>query len=331
MEHTPGITIQKPGILDTLQDKGRYGYQHLGIPPGGAMDQLSFRLANALVGNTEDTAALEMHFPAPEILTGCNQLAALAGADFCAEADGLPLPLFQPFVLRAGATIRFTRKRSGSRLYLAVHGGWITDNWLSSESTLLVAGKGGMNGRALYKGEILYGKQPDFYREADVRQPFEALPWRAQASEWYEPGPLRMIAGEAFPRLITAAQHKLSGSSFRILPESNRMGYRLAGPELLSKKQENLLSAGVTRGSLQLLPNHQLILLMADHQTTGGYPVLGHVCRADLPRLAQYSPGNAVQFQLVERQAAEALYISHENHLQQLTNACNFRLQEYFS
>lgn len=325
------IRIRKQGIQDTLQDRGRYGYQHLGIPPGGAMDRLAFRLANALVGNAEETAALEMHYPAPEIEICCTQLLALGGADFGAEIEGMPLPLFQPFVVSAGATIRFTGKRSGSRLYLATQGGWITEKWLGSESTLLVAGKGGFEGRALQKGDVLNRRVPGIYHQAGDTNPFDVLPWRADASEWYTPGPLRIIAGEAYPRLTKTGQHKLSGAAFRILPESNRMGYRLSGPDLVSKKQENLLSAGVTRGSLQLLPSHQLILLMADHQTTGGYPVVGHVCSTDLPRLAQYSPGDSFHFQLVARQEAEALYIRYENHLQQLTNACNFRLQEFFS
>jgi antagonist of KipI len=291
------IAIKKQGVMDTLQDRGRYGYQHLGIPPGGAMDRLAFRLTNALVGNAEETAALEMHFPAPEIEIAATQLLALGGADFGAELNGIRLPLFQPLLIKAGSLIRFTRKISGSRLYLAVQGGWITDNWLGSESTLLVAGKGGMSGRALRKGDILNRKEISLYQESGTTDRFEMLPWQA----------------------------------FRILPESNRMGYRLSGPELFPKKQETMLSSGVTRGSIQLLPDRQLILLMADHQTTGGYPVVGHVCRADLPRLAQLSPGASVSFRLVEQQEAEALYIRHENHLQQLTNACNFRLQEYFS
>jgi antagonist of KipI len=272
-----------------------------------------------------------MHFPAPEIEIVATQLLALGGADFGAELNGIRLPLFQPLLIKAGSLIRFTRKISGSRLYLAVQGGWITDNWLGSESTLLVAGKGGMSGRALRKGDILNRKEISLYQESGTTDRFEMLPWRADASEWYEAGPLRMIAGEAFSRLTTAAQHRLCGQAFRILPESNRMGYRLSGPELFPKKQETMLSSGVTRGSIQLLPDRQLILLMADHQTTGGYPVVGHVCRADLPRLAQLSPGASVSFRLVEQQEAEALYIRHENHLQQLTNACNFRLQEYFS
>ncbi|HVZ24473.1 MAG TPA: biotin-dependent carboxyltransferase family protein [Sediminibacterium sp.] len=325
------IAIKKQGILDTLQDDGRYGYQHLGIPPGGAMDRLSVRLVNALVGNKAETAALEMHFPAPEIEIVCTQLLALGGADFGAEINGLSIPLFQPLLVTAGSVIRFTKKTAGCRLYLAAQGGWILDNWLGSESTLLLAGKGGLQGRALRKGDYLTRKEASLYEQSGSTKAFEILPWRADIAAWYQAGPFRMIAGAAYSHLTSAAQHKLSGSPFLILPESNRMGYRLAGTALASKKQEILLSAGVTRGSIQLLPDQQLVVLMADHQTTGGYPVVGHICRADLPRLAQLSPGESLVLQLIDQPAAEALYIDHENHLQQLSNACNFRLQEYFS
>lgn len=324
------IQVQKPGLLDTLQDGGRYGYQQLGINPGGAMDRLAMRVANMLVGNKPGMAVLEMHFPAAVLLFETPTLVALSGADFSPEIDGKQVPLHQPLLVKKGATLQCKKQRKGARLYLAVAGGFTAEEWLHSASTQLQVKAGGFAGRALRKHDSLLLKTPAPYLLPEPLQAFETLPWRAAVDGLYHDGPVRCIAGKELDRLDKRSRQLLTDSVFQITRESNRMGYRLQGPALQTNLTGELVSTAVTRGTIQLLPNGQLIVLMAEHQTTGGYPRVGHVASADLPALAQKQAGEQFGLQLVSVAEAEKILREQEMNLQQLQNACNFRLDRYF-
>lgn len=321
------IQVQKPGLLDTLQDRGRYGYQQLGINPGGAMDQVAMRIANMLVGNDPATVVLEMHFPAAVLLFETTTLIALSGADFSPEVEGREVPLHQPVLVKKGAVLQCKKQKKGARMYLAVAGGFESEEWLHSASTQLQVKAGGFAGRALQKQDSLLPKHANLYSLPEPSQVFETLPWRAGIGGSYHDGPIRCIAGN---ELDDNSRQLLTDSLFLITRESNRMGYRLQGPALHTNLSGELVSTAVTRGTIQLLPDGQLIVLMADHQTTGGYPRMAHVISADLPVLAQKQAGEEFGLQLVSVTEAEKILLEQEMNLQQLQNACNFRLDRYF-
>lgn len=322
-----GLSILKAGIADTLQDQGRYGFQHLGIPPGGAMDPVAILVSNALVGNQANEAVLEMHFPAPVLLFKSSALIALAGADFGAEIDGVSVELNQPLLVPQNSTLRFTKNKSGARVYLSVAGGFVAEEWLGSFGTMLLVQKGGFNGRNLATNDSLLFKK----NRVEKIESLIALPWRASVAEFYFGNCIQCIAGAEATALNEEATANFTQAVFSIGIQSNRMGYRLNGPNLNTITQKEYLSTAVDFGTIQLLPSGQLILLMADHQTTGGYPKIAHVSSTYFATLAQSPIGKQLQFEWIDIATAEKKLIEQQQNLQQLQNACNFRLQEYFS
>lgn len=323
------IQVIKAGILDTVQDAGRYGYQQLGINPGGVMDRTALRIANALVGNEAGAPVIEMHFPAATILFEETMLVALSGADFSPRINGEELPVNKPLCISKGSVLTFHKQQKGARSYLAVRGGWKADEWLHSYSTDLSVKAGGQAGRALGKTDRLFPQQVQPYGLLNKESMFEALPWQAAVADLYSEGSLRMIQGYEFDTLTPAAKETMLSAVFTISRVSNRMGYRLSGSALAVTGATELISTAVTRGTLQLLPDGQLIVLMADHQTTGGYPRVGHLISADMASLAQKNPGEPFSLSLVTVQEAENILQRQEMDLQQLQNACNFRLAQY--
>lgn len=321
-----GIRIIKPGLSDSFQDCGRYGFQHLGIPPGGVMDEVAATVANALLGNASKEPVLEMHFPAATILFETSMMMSLAGADFGAQINGVDVAMHQAILVPAKAELRFIKHKKGARVYLAVEEGFKIDEWLGSYSTSVVVNRGGFCGRNLKKNDFIAFNNPEDL-EIDT---LTHLPWIASVGEFYTNNMIRFIAGNEYPVLEKISQKTINTKSFIISKQSNRMGYHLEGQALLLSEKMECLSSAVNFGTIQLLPNAQLIVLMADHQTTGGYPRVGHVATTSLPTLAQASVGDSIRFELETIEAAEANYLQQQQNLQQLVNACNFRLQEYF-
>ena len=323
------LKIIKAGILDTLQDQGRFGYQHLGINPGGAMDRFSMQVANLLVGNEPQEAVIEMHFPAPNFLFQQPALLALAGADFSAHLNGEPVNRFQPIAAGRNSLLRFHAQRSGARAYLAVQGGFAIDSWLGSRSTNLKAGAGGYQGRALQREDELPFRHIIDERLLQQKE-HRCLPWRG--SDVPEEGATDIISilpGKEWELLSPVLQQRLLNTSFLIGSQSDRMGYRLQGEAIHLPLREELVSSPVCFGAIQLLQDGQLIILMADHQTTGGYPVIAYVISAHHSRLAQRRPGDMLQFRLADQAAAGKLSLQQHRHLLQLQNACIFRLEEW--
>jgi antagonist of KipI len=321
------IRILRQGLLDTIQDAGRYGYQHWGINPGGAMDRIAMRVANMLTGNTANEPVIEMHFPAAEIVFEDNMLVALAGADFGATIDEQPVSIHQPHWVKEGSVLKCTQNRSGSRLYLAVHGGWAAEKWLGSAGTHLKVRSGGHQGRALQKQDIIQAERPGIFNKLSQNA---MLHWQVNISGLYTTGPLQFIPGAEYEYLDDASKQQLQSASFMISRKSDRMGYRLQGASLHCHLPHEMISTAVTRGTIQLLPDGQLIILMADHQTTGGYPRIGHLLGVVIPALSQCAPGQEISFVQSDIETAEKKLLELERNLQQLQNACNFRLQEYF-
>lgn len=325
------LIVLTPGPLLTVQDLGRPAARRYGVPQGGAMDRFALQAANILVGNPPGAAGLEITAGGAAISFQRPALIAVAGADLGATIDGRPLPLWSAVSISPGAQLRWGGRSNawGARAYLAVAGGIAVPEVLGSRSTDLGGGFGGLGGRALRAGDTLAvrlkakgrrqtakraGPQsataPDMrhYRlhPIDEQEPEPArLPlvghhWPPEARPPYGACPtLRVIAGPHLDCFAPGALAELAGDTFQISATSNRMGYRMEGPRLRYAAPASLPSLGVVPGAIQVPPDGDPILLMADAQTTGGYPVIGAVIGADLPLAAQLLPGDQLRFRIV--------------------------------
>ena len=289
------LEILDPGLLTTIQDLGRFGHQKIGVPPAGAMDPFALRVGNALVGNELGAAALEMTVVGATLRFHQACVIAITGADLGPRIDGREIENWRSYLVRPGAILDFAGRRSGARAYLAVSGGIAVQPWLGSRSTYLLAGVGGLEGRALRKGDRLpVGMTAVSVGSAAGRSfPFE---WRPS----YGSKPtVRVILGPHLERFTEEAINTLLSSSYEVTPSSNRIAYRLEGPKLTHTRGADLISCGIPLGALQVPANGQPILHMADHPTMGGYTVIAVAIQADIPLLAQCLPGDHIRFRAV--------------------------------
>jgi len=281
------LIVIRPGLLTTVQDLGRWGRQDRGVPVAGPMDAYSHRLANRLVGNTDDAAALEITLLGPELEADADTVCLVAGAHFDVTVNGDPTDASSPFVIPSGGRVRFGARRAGSRATLAVRGGLGVPKILESRATSVIGRIGPFGGRPLLAGDVLpIGKQA-----TEPRSP--AGPALAMPDGGAR---VRFIRGPHDTMFTSAAFDTLIGSRFVVTEQSNRMGYRLEGPVLRHAGGADILSDATPIGSLQVPASGQPILLMADRQTTGGYPKIGTVITADLPIAGQLAPGDWIAF-----------------------------------
>lgn len=315
------LLINKTGILTTIQDLGRNGFARFGINPNGAMDQTAVRLINVLLANDENEAALEMHYPAPEIIFEEAAVFALGGADLGAEIDGKPLENWRIHFVEKGTLLKFTARNFGNRVYLSVKNGFKTEKILESASTNLTANFGGIEGRTLRKGDRILFNNTDQKRpkNTNFKISHSLLPFYSRFPT------VRVTAGAEFENLTAESEESFLNQVFRITRKSNRMGYRLDGEPLKLKKNTELLSSAVNFGTIQLLPDGKIILLMADHQTSGGYPRLANVIKLDLPLAAQLGANDKIGFHPVSLQEAEQLYLQFEKEFTLLKIAAKFQ------
>ncbi len=309
------ITVLQPGLLTTVQDEGRWGYQHLGVPVGGPMDLFAQRLANAVLGNPPSAATLEATLVGPELRVEDEAWIALTGADLQATVDGRDAPMGMPVKCRAGSVLRFGARRSGTRVYIAVDGGLDVPVVLGSRATHVLSGLGGVAGRAVRADDRLRLGNPSadlkVRRYEDGGKIVEAdLHVRLPAGG----GRLRILPGPQIDYFDSSAFDALQGGRYTVSPQSDRMGYRLSGARVPAPAGE-MISDAVFTGSLQVPPSGQPILLMADRQTTGGYPQLAMVITADLPLAAQLVPGDWVEFRACTRSDAVAALRAQEGAL----------------
>ncbi len=323
------VSILKSGVLDTIQDLGRYGYSNLGINISGPMDQYAMKTANLLVSNETEKAVMEIHYPGPQILFEQNALISLTGADFGATINGESVSFWKPLVVKGKSVLQFTHRQAGARCYLAVHGGFCVPKWLDSSSTNLKAKAGGWQGRKLEKGdEINFGETSLYYPLLLKDRNISELPWSVDHNNVYQfPHEIAFIPGHEWTLLSEDSQQRLLQNNFIIHPSSDRMGYHLRGPEIIPREDFQLVSTAVSFGTIQLLPNNQLIILMADHQTTGGYPRIGHVISAHLPKLAQLAASDCLKLRTVDIKTAEEYLFAQEMELQILHHGCFERMK----
>lgn len=303
------ITVIRPGLASTFQDCGRHGHQHLGVPVGGAMDLRAHQLANLIAGNEHDPATLEITLMGPTLRFDAPACIALTGADLSPTVNGRPVPLGRPLVMYAGDILSFGERRNGVRCYLAWHGGIALPSVLGSQSTYLRGALGGFQGRALRKEDVL---PLNVSLRADT---LEALAESLGKMSIYLPATLannprthlRVMRGPHTELFTQEAVHALFDSPYVITNESDRMGFRLQGQALPVRENRQLLSEGATFGSIQVPADGLPIVLMADRQSIGGYPKIGHVATVDLPLLAQCMPGEAVRFEEISLAQAQQL------------------------
>lgn len=323
------LRIIKAGIQDTLQDLGRYGHRQWGINPTGAMDKFSMQVSNALVGNAPEEAVIEMHFPASVYMFTEPALIALSGADFHAHINGEPVPHLHPILVAKNDLLHFKQPHQGARAYLSVRGGFEHKRWLNSSSTHLKAHAGGFKGRQLRKDDDLVLRVPLPEGLIAAKQECYPLPWQADVHWQEDPHEIYILPGHEWNALIRESKENLFMTSFVITKHSDRMGYRLNHTPLHTLTHEEVVSSAVDFGTIQLLPDGHLIILMADHQTTGGYPRIGHCITAHHHRLAQLAPGDKIRFRLTDQHMAENLLLAQHTHLQQLAYSCSIRLQDF--
>jgi antagonist of KipI len=303
-------------LLATVQDLGRNKYRRFGINPNGAMDKTAARLINILLGNNENEAVLEMHFPAPQVRFEKDALIALGGANFGARIDEKEIENWRPIFVPKNSVLSFSRKIFGNRIYLAVKGGFEIEKWLESASTNLKAHVGGYQGRPLQKNDRLF-----FKRQTANSYSKTVFSYKISKSliPPYSPFPtVRVIAGEEFEKLTEESQNAFKIQSFTVSNQSDRMGFRLKSESLKLKEPLQLVSSAVSFGTIQLLPNGQLIILMADHQTTGGYPRIAHIISQDLPLVAQLGANDKLNFAFISIEEAENLILQTELELNYL-------------
>ncbi|MEO6589754.1 MAG: biotin-dependent carboxyltransferase family protein [Pyrinomonadaceae bacterium] len=305
------LLIKKEGILTTLQDLGRNGFRQFGINPNGAMDQTAARLINILLGNDETEAIIETHFPAPEILFEQDAIFALGGADFGATLNDEPIENWKINFAGNGSVLKFAKKKSGNRCCFSVKGGFKIEKWLGSASTNLTAKIGGFSGRKLEKGDRLL-----ISKIQDSKFKIQNLKISSRLLPFYSVFPtVRIIKGAEFDNLTAISEQQFLSEIFTISNDSNRMGYRLEGKPLYLLNKTELVSSAVDFGTIQLLPDGQIIVLMADHQTTGGYPRLGNIISIDLPLVAQLGANDKIGFHLISINDAENLLLKFEKDL----------------
>ncbi|HUE66632.1 MAG TPA: biotin-dependent carboxyltransferase family protein [Candidatus Acidoferrum sp.] len=281
---TEALRVSHPGILTTIQDGGRPNAVASGVPAGGAMDRFAHSAANLIVGNDRGAATLECTLTGPRLVAIKPCVIAITGGDL-----GPSIPMWTAVELAAGDEVAFAGRRSGARAYIAIGGGVIGDRWLGSMSTNLMCARGGMDGRALVAGDVIWtGEWHD--------PPVAGRTLVEQLRPEYAHRSLRVIRGPHFARLTHGSQQDLWTAMFTVSSTSNRMGFRLDGAALEAPGDE-LLSFPLVAGVVQLPSGGQPILLMADHQTAGGYPVVAVVTSASMPVAAQLAPGDELRFE----------------------------------
>jgi antagonist of KipI len=332
-----GLKIISSGLLSTVQDLGRYGYQKEGVIVSGAMDAFALRVGNLLVGNAEGAAGIEVTFLGPRIRFEADQLIAITGGNLSPAINGEAVKMWRPILVRKGSQLDFGAPALGCRAYLAVSGSFDIAKVLGSLSTYLRGEFGGLKGRALKAGDCIPCPGPTAWGQALVQH----LAGQGKPAAWVQarwtPAPqlypqleetqtIRAIKGPEYALFGENSHQAFWQEEFIVTSDSDRMGYRLHGPALSLKKENEMVSSAVTFGTIQVPADGHPIALLADHQTTGGYPRLAQVITADFSKLAQVPLGRKIRFEEVSLEEAQYLYIRQEQDIDQIKRALALKI-----
>jgi antagonist of KipI len=283
------VRVKSAGLLTTVQDRGRWGYQARGVPVAGAMDRVSLRQANAILGNRLEAAALEVTLTGPHLEFADRRMVAVAGAEFENVPPGVA------FEVSPARPLIFGRRVRGARAYVAISGGIGVPLVLGSRSTHLPSAMGGFEGRALRAGdEVPLGTGGD---ELPVASSLVSAVGRTEPA-------LRVLPGPQSDRFVKESLDVLQSAPYRVDVNSNRVGYRLSGPRLQHVSGADILSDATPIGSIQVPASGEPILLMADCQTTGGYAKIATVISADISAAGQLAPGDEIRFSVCSLEEA---------------------------
>ena len=296
------IVVKKAGLHDTFQDFGRKGFKHYGIPQSGAMDIWSHQFANWLVGNPLNIPSIEITFLGGTYQFSKKTIIGLAGGDISPTINGRSISLFNSHSINKNDVLHIGRIKKGARVYLAIQGKPSFPSTFDSFSTYTYGKFGGFNGRILKKDDIIdWQSNNSSFEKKSIPDHLKPI--------FQEKTIIRIVKSVEWDVLESESQKDLSQQFFHITNDSNRMGIRLNGQSLLKKDREKMISSGTNLGTIQLLPNGQLIVLMNDGQTTGGYPRIANVIQADLGRLAQVPPNSKIQFKIVDLNDAQRVLL----------------------
>jgi antagonist of KipI len=309
------LVVIRSGLHTTVQDLGRWGFQSYGVSVAGAMDQRSHRTANALAGNDVDAATLEVTLVGPELEFEDVRLVVVSGALFDLAVDGSAVRMNSPIAVRGGSRLRFGARSRGARAYVAIAGGIASPTVFGSRATHVASRMGGLEGRALVAGDRLpLGRAKVVRPQADPGRPFQPDATTLPAGH----ARIRVLPGPQHDKFADEALEVLQSEPYEIQSESDRMGFRLRGPLLRHRQRAEIISDATPLGALQVPASGQPMLLMADRQTTGGYPKIATVIAADISVAAQLAPGDAISFEVCTPHEAIAALIAEERALMSL-------------
>lgn len=319
-----GFRVLKPGLLTTVQDLGRFGYQSQGFSVGGAMDARSLKLANLLLDNPEGEAALEITLLGPELEFTGPAFVAVTGGDFSPALNGESVPMYAALRIRKGDVLSFGGARTGTRGYIAFAGGLDVPVVMGSRSTHLRSRVGGFHGRKLAAGDLVE------LRAGRARLPF--LRARRLPPPDYEKddGVLRVVPGPQDGLFTREGLETFLRSEYTVTAESDRMGCRLDGPAVAAAGGTDILSDGTVFGAVQVPPSGKPIVLLADRQTAGGYAKIAAVITADLPRLVQKRMDQKIRFRAVTVEQAQELLLREERELDRLRRRLRHPLRGFW-
>ena len=308
--------VLKPGLFSTIQDSGRIGYQSKGVVVGGAMDQFAYQTGNILLGNNRNSASLEITMMGPVLQALESCVISICGADLSPKIDKKTVGSWKTVKIEKDQILSFGKPINGIRTYIAISGGFSVPEVLKSSSTYVKGKIGGVNGRTLKDGDILYGKE-QIKSRIGVGLAWEIIPD-------YDPKePIRVIFGPDSDRFTAHATRTLLNSEYRITNAADRMGYRLDGPPIKHKTGADIISDATNVGTIQVPKDGKPIILMSDHQTTGGYTRIANVISIDIPLIAQRYPGQTIHFKKITIEKAQSLYKQQIEFLNFLDNWIN--------
>jgi len=314
-----GIRVTSRGMQTTVQDKGRTGFQRYGFSVSGAMDQTAFKLANLIVGNDLDEAVLEMTLLGSSFIFTEDTVIALTGADCQPVLNGRAIDTYRAYLVNKGDELKTGPIMVGIFSYIAFDGGLDIPKVMDSYSTSTRFSIGGFDGRALEEGDYLESKATDISFKRMAGRRVHSL------TESRSSGPvnIRVIPSSEQPALTNVIRDSFYTQKYTISSKSDRMGYRLEGKRIEMDEQISVISEGTVWGDIQVPPDGQPIILMADRQTTGGYPVIGTVCSVDRSKLVQCSPGTEIQFTQINVEEAQTLFKKQKSWFKQQQERLN--------
>jgi biotin-dependent carboxylase-like uncharacterized protein len=313
--------VLSQGLFTTIQDIGRFGYESQGVPTSGAMDEFALRIANILVGNDENAPCLEITLMGPTLEVLSDVMIAVTGAEIQPLVNGFPRPCWSSFPVQKGDIVSFGPIKSGFRAYLAVAGGFKGNLIMNSVSTYTRGKLGGIKGRRIEKDDILIsGVSQSGLDARKVRD--EYIPSYSSEEE------IRIILGPQDDYFDEEAIKVFLSSTYVITKDSDRMGYRLEGPEIKAKERHDIITDGLLPGAIQIPGNGKPIIILKDAQTTGGYTKIATVISVDLSKLAQLKPGDKVRFRAVDLFEAHKILVETENKIKEIKET--LKVLKYF-